>query len=318
MLIWANTHGAFIAGFVVLGAYFAEWALMYLSGSSDKTHGMRIAAIGLASLAVTFINPSGYHLWETSIGYITNNYLVSHTVEYMSPDFQNFSTWPFLLIIVYGLFSLSGSERIPTRQSLLLAGWATMAMFSMRNIPLFAIITAPIFARLLQTQAGKLKWVDNVDKTLNKVDHQLKGAAWPIVVVMSTAFALHTNIPLDVDKKGIRFDPQVFPVNAIEWLKTHPQNGNVFNHFTWGGYILYETWPGYPVFIDGQTDFYGEPLTREYETVISLNDGWENVLNKYNVNWAIVETNSVITNALANEQHWEILFQDETATILRK
>ena len=92
----------------------------------------------------------------------------------------------------------------------------------------------------------------------------------------------------------------------------------MFNSFLWGGYLLYRLWPEYTVFIDGQTDFYGEALTREYTHVISLSDGWEAVLRKYDISWALITSDRPLVRALQNELEWRILYRDETAVILRK
>src|SRR5829696_4330910 len=66
MMIWANTHGAFIAGFVIWGAHMAGWLWDYVNKQSTKEIGARLALIGFLSFAVTFINPAGWRLWETS------------------------------------------------------------------------------------------------------------------------------------------------------------------------------------------------------------------------------------------------------------
>jgi hypothetical protein len=92
----------------------------------------------------------------------------------------------------------------------------------------------------------------------------------------------------------------------------------MFNYFTWGGYLLYRLWPQDTVFIDGQTDFYGESLTREYEQVMYVNQGWETVLEKYNVDWVIVPSDTPLVNSLQDELDWIPIYHDDTASILRK
>jgi hypothetical protein len=317
MLIWANTHGAFIAGFVIWGVYFFEWAVQKFQNEATWEQGKRLAWIGALSVAVTFINPSGYLLWTTSLGYIQNSYLTSHTVEYMPPNFQNPAMWPFALTIFYALLSLSGKKVLALRESLLMAGWMFMSLFSMRNIPLFALITIPAFASLLHSQTSQISRFANLNGRIKSVEDQLKGGAWSTLAVILLGLTLFRGIPLDARQQGNQYNPQVFPVEALNWLQTNPQPGNMFNHFTWGGYILYRNWPESRVFIDGQTDFYGEALTREYEDVISLSNGWEVVFEKYNVEWAIIETDSPLTQTL-QEKGWKILYEDDTAIILRK
>ncbi len=318
MLIWVNTHGAFIAGFVVLGAYAVEWVWEFLHQRADKEIGRSLFIIGMTSFAVTFINPAGYLLWGTSVGYIGNKYLVDHTIEYMSPDFHLAATWPFLMLLAFFLFALGQGKKIKLRESILLAGWAAMSLYSARNIPLFAIITAPILGTLLQSSAEKIPFLAKQDEGLLKIENQLRGFFFPLISILLLTFAFTRGLKLDAAQLGNAYDPAVFPVNAVNWLGENPQKGNVFNDFTWGGYLLYREWPQVNVFIDGQTDFYGESLTREYEQVLSTSKGWESIFEKYKIEWAVIPVNSTLAQTLISEYHWRILYQDETAVILRK
>ena len=68
-------------------------------------------------------------------------------------------------------------------------------------------------------------------------------------------------------------------------------------------------------FIDGQTDFYGEELTREYEKVITLDDGWQDVLDDYRISWVIMPADSVLGTALDESGIWKEGYKDETTEI---
>ena len=85
-----------------------------------------------------------------------------------------------------------------------------------------------------------------------------------------------------------------------------------------GGYLLYRQWPDILVFIDGQTDFYGETLTREYEQVITLSEGWEQILEKYQVDWMLIPEEAILAKALIEHTGWETLYEDETAIIIKR
>jgi hypothetical protein len=318
MLIWANTHGAFIAGFVVLGAYILEWLWDFLQRRADKETGRSLFIIAISSFVVTFINPSGYLLWGTSVGYIGNKYLVDHTIEYMAPNFHLAATWPFLIMMAFFIFSLGQGVKLKLRESILLAGWTVMALYSARNIPLFAIVTAPMLGTLIQSSAGKMPFLVKQDEGLIKIESQLRGILFPVISILLLAFAFTRDLKLDSAQLGNHYDPAVFPVHAVNWLEENRQQGNVFNYFTWGGYLLYREWPDINVFIDGQTDFYGETLTREYEQVISTSEGWESVFEKYQVEWVIIPGNSTLAQVLESKYHWRVLYEDDTTVILRK
>jgi hypothetical protein len=90
----------------------------------------------------------------------------------------------------------------------------------------------------------------------------------------------------------------------------------MFNEFDWGGYLLLNLWPSQQIFMDGHTHIYGEELTREYEDVVTLRTGWENILTKHKIEWIIMRANAPLINTLASSDNWSIAYQDNAATIL--
>jgi hypothetical protein len=147
----------------------------------------------------------------------------------------------------------------------------------------------------------------------------LGGHVWPVVaflgVSLSAAVQWQGGEPAPF---GIRFDPRSQPVAAVEYLRQNLPAGNMFNELGWGGYLLHTMWPGQRVFIDGQTDFYGEPLVREYLQVVELRDDWQGVLDKYHVTWVLYETNSPLVRALTATPGWQTVHQDSLATVLQR
>jgi len=103
-------------------------------------------------------------------------------------------------------------------------------------------------------------------------------------------------------------------------LELNPQDGNVFNSFTWGGYMLYRMWPTTRVFIDGQVDVYGETIFRDYLDVMSMNNDWETILDKYNVQWMLIPTKEPLAQTLKADQidPWNVIYEDQTSIILRR
>ena len=137
------------------------------------------------------------------------------------------------------------------------------------------------------------------------------------VVILAVGILFKSNIPIDPGNKGNTFDPKFFPIEAVTWLQAHPQSGHVFNEFDWGGYMLLKLWPGQQIFMDGHTHIYGEKLTREYEQVITLSDGWESIFDKYQITWVIVRVQAPVAKALESKG-WNSIYQDGTAIILAK
>jgi hypothetical protein len=358
MLVWANTHGAYLAGFVIWGIYLVgelwqSWQSNVKQhtqheGSPLETQGSfslvsiftprlkSLMAGGLMSLFITLLNPAGLHLWATTFGFLRSRYLVASTFEYQSPNFHASYAWPFLLMIVISLLLLGfgnvarASSSKPNNGGnpghlivsvLLLAAWTAMGLYSARNIPLYALLAAPILAEILghnlkvRLQSG---WFVQFNRRLSAVEASLRGAVWSITGVIFITLALMGGARLDYDQQGNRYDPAVFPVHAVDWLEQNPPEGNGFNYFIWGGYLLYRSWPELTVFIDGQTDFYGEALARQYEQVVTLSGDWQSILEHYQVQWVLMPAESPLAKALTQHPAWDIVYQDSTAAIMFK
>ena len=70
------------------------------------------------------------------------------------------------------------------------------------------------------------------------------------------------------------------------------------------------------VFIDGQTDFYGEELTKKYENVITVQPGWQAILSEYQVSWALLPVHSDLAERLVSSGEWGEVYRDGTAVIV--
>lgn len=333
MLLWVNFHGAFIVGIMIWGIYLIDNLLLnrrFRSKHERRISNADVNAInkmqprililtGVSILILTLVNPVGWRIWETTFGFLQNRYLVSHTVEYLPPDFQQISSWPFLVMISLSILLVSlTSKRTTIAAALLITAWTVFGLISARNIAIYAVIAAPILAGIGSSFLRDNKSFERVvsfDSRLRVVDSNLFGYIWPLVTILLIVGLLLSGANLDYSNTGNRFSENVFPVEAVDWVSEQAEMGPVFNYFPWGGYLLYRGWPQQQVFIDGQTDFYGESLTRQYETVITLGSGWKEILDKYHVRWVIMPADSQLVKALGELPGWKMEYQDEIAAI---
>jgi hypothetical protein len=321
MLVWVNLHGMFILGIILWGIYLVGSLLDHPSKawfSSTKTKSMMLA--GSFSLMATFLSPSGFHIWGAIVSLGSNSYITSKIPEYQSANFHLPETWLFILLLLLTIIGFARANKIRWTPILLIIAFTFLALYTGRMIPLFAIVITPMTAETLA------KWIREefprsrfsiLEDRITQTNSSTNGRIWIILVVIGTAILLQSGNTINPDGKRNTFDENFFPVNAVNWLEYHPQSGRMFNEFDWGGYILLRLWPDQQIFMDGHTHIYGEQLTREYEQVVTLDDGWESIFNKYQIEWAIVRTGSPLIKALENN-HWAVLYRDNTAIILRK
>jgi hypothetical protein len=319
MLIWVNLHGGFIFGFMAWAAYAIGWVWdrWQAPESASAKAGRQLLLVGGLSGLASVVTPSGWGNWQAVLGN-SSPYILSRTVETMSPDFHQPFTWIFLILLGFSIAlpSLSGN-RLPAAQSFLLAGFAVLGLLVTRNIPLFCIVAAPILTVSMRRMLKRGQAWLRIEFRLSEIESSLHGSFWMAAGALGTIllFALHyANTRVAVNQ----FDVETFPVAAADWLAVHPQQGNMFNEFNWGGYLLYRLWPGQRVFIDSQTDFYGEALVRDYEGILNAREDWDEQLKKYDANWVIVRVDSQLGQVLAQNSDWERSYQDELAVIFRR
>lgn len=332
MLLWVNLHGGFIIGFIIWVVYGfgLGFDILYQRTEEKEKLAPRFWIYyflgGVSSFFASLLNPSGLGLWVKVIRHASNRYLASITNEFHSPNFHEVTYWPFLatiglLFLVLGLCK----KKFKSEMIFNTAACLMMGLYSIRNIPIFAILSAPVLAvgldELLRNSSQDAKfssWIKGVNDRLQQMDEQLKGSFWPLFSILIAAVGLAVGVRFDIDGQGYDLDPEVFPIKAVDWLEENPQEGEMFNYFTWGGYLEYRLWPEKQVFIDSKSDFFGEGFLRKYGMVILQQEGWESILDHYEVEWAILPSDEQAASAIQLDLGWEAIYHDDLAVILKR
>jgi hypothetical protein len=233
-------------------------------------------------------------------------------VETQPPNFAHAEYLPLLIMLgISIILLLIQRAKFTPAQFFLIIGFGIMSLFSARNAHLFGVVAPFTLASGLNgmSSSGSLR---RVEEALTQMESQVAGSVKPVILTILLSIALTTS---SLGKLN-RFERSVFPVDAVQWLEDHPQSGRMFNAFDWGGYILFHLWPGQKVFIESQTDVTGE-VTQKYEAVIALHEGWQEILNQYNVTWAMIPPKWPLASELI-AQGWNTAYKDSTAVILIK
>jgi hypothetical protein len=336
MVVWVNLHGGFLIGLILIATYAAADLLRLITtapglGSPIRARLQILSVVGAACLIATLLTPSGIGLLGHVTSYLGKHLLVDRTYEYLSPNFHRAQFAPFLVLLLASVGMLALSPRRPgAHETLLLLGFGTFALYSARNIPLFAIVAAPLLASQLSALPGQTigtrerlqarfsAWLGFNDRfTVSELSR--RGHLWPaagLVILLSVAiFQVRTGEP---NPLGVGFDPKTLPVAAVDALKPQQPLSHGFNELGWGGYLIFRLWPTDQVFIDGQTDFYGEALAAQYIQVAELGEGWRDVLDRYGVRWVMYSTDSPLVRELALTPGWRLTHQDPVASVLMR
>ena len=162
---------------------------------------------------------------------------------------------------------------------------------------------------------GNESRIARLDGSISRIDAGLRsGVVWPLFAI-STAAMLIGFPALTSHRRIYSYDPALFPVRAVDWVQAHPMEGQAFNDINWGGYLLYRLWPEQRVFIDSQTDFYGEQFTRQYAEILAGTDGWQSQLQDHDVSWVMIIPTSPLADRLQRDAGWHVAYRDSMAVI---
>jgi hypothetical protein len=321
MLLWVNLHGGFLAGFILIGIYlFGNVAKFITSQIAEKDiHKKKVRLLGLttgACLLVSLINPFGYHILLFPFKLVSNKFIMDHVTEFMSPNFHEFMPFKYLLLLIILIFAIS-KLKLNLIELLLILTFTNMSLYSVRYIPLFGIIVAPILLRqfrpMLEQSDGKFaQFFNKRSDGISEIDSSTKGYLWPVAaVVLVVVLAIN-------GKLYYKFDSQKKPVVAVEFMKAENLQGNMFNNDEFGDYIIYAAWPVYKVFFDGRSDMYGVYRLKEYLKLVNVRPGWDEVLKKYDIHWIIYNANSTLSVFLSQRDDWKLIYADKVASIFVK
>jgi hypothetical protein len=323
MLVWVNLHGMFVVGIIIWGIYLLGDFMDHPSIKWFTRLKAKVLIIsGVLSLLATLFSPTGIHIWTAIASLGSNTYITSRIPEYQSANFHLPQTWPFLFILILLIVGFARTiKRFSWTDIFLTASFTALALYTSRMIPLFSVVVAPIAARAFSG------WIQGeypqsrlfaIERNIHEMNSSSNGLIWLLALIVTVFPVFRSGETMTPGEQRNVFSNSFFPVQAVSWLEQHPQKGRMFNEFDWGGYLLLELWPAYQIFMDGHTHIYGEELTREYESVKILDENWEDILNKYDITWAIIRPNEPLAEALQENLGWEIAYQDQTAIILRR
>ncbi len=307
-LLWVNLHAGFAVGLALSALYLVgEWIERALGRSQQRPSGLRIPAlIFLLDVLIVPLNPNGLRMFFYPIETLRSPAMQKYIAEWASPNFHHPEYWPFLLVVLATFAALSWSRlEVRPRDLLLLLASLYAALVSIRLIPLFVLIAVPAVA----TRLGS--WPRSDERHAQSVTRILLNGL--ILLAMAAFAGVHV-------AQIIQHQPQVeierFPARAVAFLQTHPPSGRIFNHYDWGGYLIWKLYPSTPVFIDGRADLYGQQLFDQFAETYQLKGDWQQTLEQWSIDTVIVPPDSPLATGLRSSPGWTVSYEDPQAVVL--
>ena len=322
--VWANLHGAFIFGWVLIGMYLIGHLLEYATARDPDLRRSELAAartlgtVAVVTVLATMINPYGWHTTWHVVEFFRIPWLKELTQEFQSPDFNTRDLKPFLAALMCMMVVLSFRPRPRWTHLVCIVGTAGMGLIAQRNITQFGLIAVPLLALLLNDPWNRHVGVTGFARRFALGATTGRNAPWmALVSALLIVFALSHGRIGNHQVLADGWSPQQYPVAAAEWGRRNEVRGRVFNEMIWGGYLVW-AWPELKIFLDGGTDFFGGRIMHVHSWISTLQPGWRDSMAAFDVNLALLPPRGALAAELLRDPEWVARYCDGTAVFLSR
>ena len=293
MLLWANLHGGFLLGFLIVGV-FCGAALLRRDWANFKIYSL----VGVGCLVATFVNPLGWHIYEgvaTTLGHFVQAY-ITEWWSYFANMTMPGSIPGIVYVLIFVALELYYRNSRPVRLESRLLSWLFLflGIYQFRYMSFFFIFSTVPLALHIDRLLPKQLDIFEVRKSLLAAG--IVGAcALPVTFMqMRPAFGL----------------PEMISEQDASYLKTHFSHARLLNHWNVGGLLIFRTQGTVPVFVDGRAaTAYPDDLLRDYFKLPEWEideTAWDTVLQKYRIDTVLwVKAHEGLRRFLVDKRGWK-------------
>jgi hypothetical protein len=297
MVLWANLHGGFVLGFLIIGI-FCGAALLRRDWTNFKIFGF--AAVGC--FIAIFINPLGWHIYDGLAA--TLGHFVQANITEWQPYYANITVpgnMPgsipgilYILIFIGLELRYRGSRLIPLESRLLCWLFLFSGLYQLRYMSFFFIFSTIPLALHIDRLLPKTLNIFQVQKSLLAAG--IVGACALPLTFMQIQPAL-----------GL---PEMLSERDALYLQTRFSHARLLNNWNVGGLLIFRTQGTVPVFVDGRgATAYPDALLRDYFKLAEWEideTAWDTVLEKYQIDAVLwVKAHEKVRRFLLDKKGWK-------------
>jgi len=330
--LWSNLHTLFIVAVMLPAMYTGCLILekLLIKGLRGEPFNWTVPIALLVCILCTLINPYGIGLWQYIPNVFgpfndTNNEMQPIALAtVLSPAF-----YPFYLFAGISVFALIKRVRKSSLEQgdlffyLLIPAGILGGFKTIRSIPLADLLMVAGFSRVRQQDSGVASFVQRVNVWLNRFVDPFKffTPVFCLLVCGLGGFLISLAVVPEIPQGSAAFTP---PVEAIKYIGAHPPRGHLLNDPHFGNVLMWQLKDSPPVFIDSRYNLYGNDLLQDYWKIVDCKNGWENLLDKYDIDWLFLPPNLPLSKHLNELQNvsqseeptsFKLLFEDKNSVI---
>jgi hypothetical protein len=313
-VLWANIHGSFFTGWVLLGCAALGQVIATRNVWSAKPYVLTL----VACVAASAVTPAGVG----SLFYLatmSGNQIVRDYVTEWAPTSFGMQEGPLFFgsVVILGVLMLKSRVRLTPFEILLLIVFGYLAWSSVRAVVWWGLVIAPIVARLLGGVAVQRTTTSRNVPALNALIIAMVG----VLVVMSLPQNKAMIPILPASKLGV-FAPDT-PIGVGEFLQTHdpPPTGKMLNAQNWGGYLEWAAWPRHQVFLDGRIELHPDQVWLDYLAITEPTAHWRSLIDQYDISYFVLDKSlqtDLIADLRTDAVDWHLDYEDDQAVVFSR
>lgn len=307
-MLWANFHLQFVYGLFVLGLATLEPLLerLYQRHDSYKEGWQKsfcfFFLVTLACGAATLVNPYHVFVYQPVFFFIEQRGFFDYIIEMRAPTFRGPWDWFMLATVLGAVFSLGWwREKRPFLLLLLLTG-AFLSFRARRDVWFVVVSSVGVIAVTCGGRVGD----DPFAITRLRV---------AVVAVMIIVVLAIVSVTKDLSEEHLQqVVAESYPATAAAFVEEHKYAGPLYNHFNWGGYLLWRL-PHLSAIIDGRGNVHGDKRVLDFQATWEGKQGWADDPNLATSQLIIANVNFPLASLLRFDARFELVYEDKIAAV---
>jgi hypothetical protein len=308
-IFWANCHGGYFMGWVMLGAYCGE-ALIQRLRQRPVEGERQLWLVTIASFLASAINPNGFRVIEIMLRYRASSIQASN-LEWQYPAFW-LPPYGYAVVLIGSLAAmLIARRRTRPVDWILYFVFGAASLMAVRNTILMGLVGAVLLGAYLPV------WKRVIPAAAEFAAATLVVVAIALAVQSGGVFQLHAA-------------EWLLPTRAADFLQAHNVSGRMFNTYENGGYLVWRLWPTERDFIDPRG--LSEEAYADYSRILYYADSnggksSEELLAKYGIEVLVLDgfdrfSGKIHTLAAAladpKQTEWKLVQADDRSIVFMR
>lgn len=329
MLVWVNTHSGWWLGMICWLIMLSTTIILRWWKPAETPPVLPLLSWGLAMILILPLNPNGFTTLQSVFVTLGGNGVSTKFVSEWQPLLiTNPVSWAFYGLFFLWVVALAMTRRATSFQELvLMVTFALLTMRSMRMVPFFYVLAAPIVSETLASLdwallAKKLSTIqinrkNQPMRTAKRHPLPVRALNWAFMFIFAMG-AILSLPPVHLSLRNASSDSlisQYFPVEAVSRLAEQPSR--VYSLAEWGGYLTWRLYPPTTIFVDGRIPMYPISVWDDYLTIALAEPGWDTLIGEYKIDTLVLskERHGAIILA-ARQAGWQVAAEDNASLIL--